>query len=265
MSRREHIERLRRTCQPEGLDLSLYRRRVIRPVSVHLTAFLLRLGASANGVSVAKGVVACVGAALFASRSVTGPLVGCLLLQLAFLLDACDGELARLRETDRTAGGEYLDKLGDAASRSLLHLCWGIGAWMASGRPAWVLCGGALAGLWLVQRFCLMETLLESLSSHPGTAPSHGEENALRRLFVVSRASSGGVEHALSVLYHPMINLVTLLVLLEAALAIAGVESAAGLSPRGLGLATYSLLWLANFLRKLRSGYPIADFERPRR
>jgi phosphatidylglycerophosphate synthase len=260
---RDGIRGLRRRCQPDGLDLSLYRRVLVRRVSIHLTSLLDSLGVTANQVSAAKGVLAVAGAAMFAGRSVAWPVAGVMLLQLSYLLDACDGELARLHESCATAGGEYVDKVGDVASRGLQHLCWGLGAYRLGGR-LWVLAvGGVLACLWLVVRFCVVETVLESLASHPEAPPSDGERSALRRCFVRT-ASSGRMEYVLSVLYHPWINLVTLAVAVELAV---GTVSAAGVSirTRSLSLLAFAAVWSVNLLRKLRSGYRTADFRRPER
>lgn len=260
---REAIRGLRRRCQPQGLDLSLYRRVVVRPASIYLTSLLDSLGVSANQVSAAKGVLAVAGAAMFAGRSVAWPLTGVLLLQISYLLDACDGELARLHGSCATAGGEYIDKLGDVASRGLQHLCWGVGAYRLGGR-LWVLVvGGVLACLWLVVRFCVVETVLESLASHPDSPPGDGERAALRRCFVRTPAA-GRMEYLLSVLYHPWINLVTLAVAAELAV---GTVSASGLSvqTRSLSLLAFAAVWLANLLRKVQAGYSTADFHRPDR
>ena len=263
MHRVERTRELREICQPAELDLSFYRKRVIRPVSIHLTRLFLLTGVSANAVSVLKGLIAVSGAILFTGADVLWLLAGTVLLQLAFILDACDGEVARHRGTNRRAGGEYIDKIGDASSRGLLHACWGIGAWQASGRIIWVPVGAFVGALWLVQRFCLLETLLENIASHPEGPLRDGERAAVGRIFVQGR-QSGRFEHLLSIIYHPMINLVTILVLAEALVTLAGAAPALpwSISVREGGLALYTLVWLLNFLRKLRSGFSIANFER---
>jgi phosphatidylglycerophosphate synthase len=259
----ERVRELRSICQPDDLDLSFYRKRVIRPVSIHLTRLFLLMGISANAVSVLKGLIAVCGAILFVGEDVALLLGGILLLQLAFLLDACDGEVARHRGTNRWAGGEYLDKIGDAASRGLLHACWGIGAWQVSGRIIWVAVGAFVGALWLVQRFCLLETLLESIASHPEGPLRAGERAAIGRIFVQGR-QGGRFEHLLSIIYHPMINLVTILVLSEVLVSLIGIDLPLpwSISVREGGLALYSLVWFLNYSRKLHSGFSIANFER---
>ncbi len=245
------IAELRRACQPAGLDLCLYRRLVVRPVSIHLTRLFLALGMGADAVSVIKGITACAGAALFGFR----PLPAALLLQLSFILDACDGEVARFTGSCRRAKGEFIDKLGDVGARSLFHISWGVGACISgAGWPA-AAAGAVVAGLWLTARFCAVETLLESFSNHSGSEGSPEEKAALERLFV-RHPGSGRVEHLLSLLVHPWVNLALAAALLSR-LTVRGVS---GLS---LALALYTLLWLANTVRKVISLSGVMDFRRP--
>ena len=243
---------LREICQPRGLDMCLYRKHVIRPVSIHLTRFFIAAGMGADLVSIIKGVVACFGAVLFGFR----PLPGALLLQLSFLLDACDGELARYHGSCAIARGEYIDKLGDAASRSLFHISWGVGAFLAGGGwPA--AAAGALVGcLWLVVRFCAVETLLESFSNHPDTEASAGERAAIERLFV-RKPESGRIEHVLSLVVHPWVNLALFA-------AVASLFSPGGVSGLTITLWAYTALWILNTARKIVSSAAHMSFERPR-
>lgn len=257
----ERIRKLRAVCQPSKLDLSLYRRLVIRPVSIYLTAALHRLGASANLVSALKGLLAIAGAAMFCGRSVAWPAAGVLLLQLSYLLDACDGELARLHRTCQSAGGEYIDKLGDAASRGLQHLFWGVGAYRLGGRLEILLVGGILGCLWLVVRFCLVETVLESLAARPNDPPSRGQRRALVKCFV-TRPESGRLEYLLSAVYHPWINMVTLAVAAE--LVIPEVRLGGSvLHTRGILLLAFAAAWTLNLFRKALASFSVADFRRP--
>jgi hypothetical protein len=71
---------------------------VIRPVSLRLTPYLARLGATPNQVTVANalvGVAACVLIALGGRRLLTA--LGGVAIFLQVVLDSCDGELARIR------------------------------------------------------------------------------------------------------------------------------------------------------------------------
>lgn len=244
------IRELRGICQPPGLDMCLYRRFLIRPVSIHLTRFFIDAGIGADTVSVIKGVIAFAGAVLF----FMWPVPAALLLQFSFLLDACDGEVARYTGSCARARGEFIDKLGDAGSRSLFHLSWGAGAFLAGGGwPA--LAAGAMVGcLWLTVRFCSVETLLESFSNHSGTEGSPGEKAALERLFV-RKPGSGRIEHCLSLLIHPWVNLSVIA-------AVASLFECRGVSGLVVALWAYTLLWLANTLRKVITCADVMNFQR---
>lgn len=244
------IRELRGICQPTGLDMCLYRRFVIRPASIHLTRFFIAAGIGADTVSVIKGVIAMAGAALFGLR----PLPAALLLQFSFLLDACDGEVARFNGSCSKARGEYIDKLGDAGSRSIFHLSWGIGAFLAGGGwPA--LAAGAVVGcLWLTVRFCSVETLLESYSNHSGSEGSSGEKAALERLFVRD-PGSGRIEHFFSLLIHPWVNLALVA-------AVASLVTYRGVSGLTIVIWAYTGLWVLNTVRKVIANAVVMNFDR---
>lgn len=244
------LREFRNICQPPDLDICLYRRFVIRPVSIHLTRWFIAAGIGADTVSAMKGVIAMAGAALFG----LSPLSGALLLQVSFLLDACDGEVARFTGSCSRARGEFIDKLGDAGPRSIFHLSWGIGAFLAGG--GWpVLLAGALVGcLWLTVRFCSVETLLESFSNHSGSEGSAGEKAALEKLFVRS-PGSGRMEHFFSLLIHPWVNLALLA-------AVASLFTFRGVSGLTVLLWAYTGLWLANTVRKVVTCADAMNFRR---
>ena len=251
MKKIPRISELRVLCQPGDLDICLYRKLVTRRVSIYLTAFFLRSGLSANGVSILKGVIACSGALLFAPGKPFCFLAGAFLLQLSFVLDACDGEVARFTGTSTTAGGEYLDKLGDAASRGLFYGAWGWGVFRLTGDLRALAAGTVMAGLWLVIRFCAIETLLESFWNHIGRPAEQGEEESLNRLFV--RKSDGNrVEYLLSMFFHPWMNMAALAALLSFYPFL--------FSALFWG---YFFLWIVNSIRKIRSGFVTSNFQRP--
>lgn len=253
---------LKARCQPPGMDTSFYRGRIVRPLSLPVTSLLLKLHVPANAVSVAKGLLGVLGAAAFAFPSRTGLAAGILLLQISFFLDACDGEVARATGTCATAGGEFLDKIGDATMRSMLYLCWGIGAWRCGGRFVFLLAGALMASLWLVTRFCVVETLLENLSHRgaEGAGALSRMEKALCRAFVRDEEGAG-TERFLSLVFHPFINTVALLSIPEffvRGIAVAGTS----VCPREAALGIYFILWSVNAVRKIPSSFRIADVRR---
>ncbi|MCD4707503.1 MAG: CDP-alcohol phosphatidyltransferase family protein [Candidatus Sabulitectum sp.] len=245
------VSALRSICQPNDLDVCLYRKLFTRRISIYLTSLFLRMGVSANSVSVVKGIIACTGAVLFAPGTPACFITGALLLQLSFILDACDGEVARFNGSNRRAGGEFIDKIGDAGSRGLFYGAWGWGAYNLSGDIRAVVAGTIMAGLWLVVRFCAVETLLESFSNHLGIPAGREEEESLKKLFV-KNSGDGRIEYFLSAVFHPWMNM-------------AAVAAAFSFFPdlfSSLFLG-YFLLWVVNTVRKIRCAYSMVNFERP--
>jgi len=245
------ISSLRDICQPDDLDVCLYRKLITRRFSIYLTALFLRMGLSANSVSVIKGFLACAGAALFAPGRPACFVAGAFLLQLSFILDACDGEVARFTGSSRRAGGEFIDKIGDAGSRGLFYGAWGWGMYYMNGDLRAVIAGTVMAGLWLVVRFCTVETLLESFSNHVGIGAGQGEQESLKMLFV-RNSGHGRIEYLLSAVFHPWMNMAAIAALLSF---FPFLFSALFWS--------YFILWTINTIRKVRSGFRISNFERP--
>lgn len=254
MNRNPGIKEIREKCQPPDLDICLWRKFFARKLSAWLTWVFIRLGISANAVSVLKGIIACSGAMMFVPGDPALAVTGALLLQLSFILDACDGEVARYTGSCSRAGGEYVDKLGDALSKGLFFGAWGFALFHRTGLSAPLIAGTVMAGSWLVVRFCLVETLLESLSHHPDSEPGVEEKVALGRLFV-RNPESGRVEYFLSAVVHPWLNIA-----LPAAVSL----FLSDLFMLGF-FSLYVLFWTANTVRKLKSGFVISNFRRPER
>ena len=107
---------------------------VIRPVSLRLTPYLARLGATPNQVTVANalvGVAACVLIAL-GGRLLTA--LGGVAIFLQVVLDSCDGELARIRYLYSNFG-RALDNVTD----DLIDLGMTLAMGWALGGPWWPL------------------------------------------------------------------------------------------------------------------------------
>jgi phosphatidylglycerophosphate synthase len=99
----------------------LYQRRL----SPYLTRILLRTSISANGVTWLMIITgASIGPALLIQGWV-GIALALFLSQLQMLIDCCDGEVARWRET-KSPMGIFLDKLGHYLAESLIPICFGL-------------------------------------------------------------------------------------------------------------------------------------------
>lgn len=90
--------------------------RLVRRLSIRVTRLLLPTGLSANQVTVGGILIGMAGAGLLAVNEFWALIAAIALLQLSFVLDFCDGEIARFeREIEGKSsgmGGAYLDWVG---------------------------------------------------------------------------------------------------------------------------------------------------------
>lgn len=147
------IAQLREVSQPPEVRLranaehwtaSLY----LRDLSPYLTWLLLRTSISANGVTGLMILVGWSTAAALLIPGIGGATLALVLGQLQMLVDCCDGEVARWRNT-RSPAGVFLDKVGHYTTEALIPIALGI---RAAGWPlefpadfAWTSAGLALA------------------------------------------------------------------------------------------------------------------------
>ena len=114
--------------------------RVYRLFSICLSVPLARTGASPNGITLAWIVIGLAGVACLAGGGFTLAVTGALLLQLSYLLDFVDGEVARLTDRRSVIGG-FLDLLGHGLLKTSLPLATGAAAALATGSWLFLLAG----------------------------------------------------------------------------------------------------------------------------
>ncbi|HXG16125.1 MAG TPA: CDP-alcohol phosphatidyltransferase family protein [Calidithermus sp.] len=119
-----------------------------RVFSIFLSVPLSRLGAAPNAITVAWILVGLGGVAALLAGSWPVRVAGALLLQLSYLLDFVDGEVARLRRRLSLVGG-FLDLAGHGLIKAALPLAVGASAAAVAGRPAW-LAAGAVGSVALI-------------------------------------------------------------------------------------------------------------------
>src|SRR5688500_4491117 len=116
------VRELEAICGGEGrrpgekLDFRIRYARLIRPISIRITWLVLHTRLSANQLTVLGILVGMAGALLLAWSDFWPLVVGLALLQLSFVLDYSDGEVARYhaRQKGDTTGaaGAYIDWIG---------------------------------------------------------------------------------------------------------------------------------------------------------
>jgi phosphatidylglycerophosphate synthase len=132
----------RRTKKPKDI---LWNRLVARPLAAVLLLPLAKSRFTPNQVTFASLAVYLAAAALLVGLpGHAGLLVAVAVLELSYVLDCVDGQLARLRGTSSPVGA-HLDFLMDELKAFLLVAATGARLWRADGRADWLL--EALAGL----------------------------------------------------------------------------------------------------------------------
>jgi phosphatidylglycerophosphate synthase len=117
-------------------------RRVTRPVALRVTWVVAPWGLSANLATVLAWSCGIAAAVMLARGSLAAWLLAAVLLQLWYLLDHVDGQLARLHET-ASLDGVQLDYLMHHTMNLAVPLGTGHGVFVATGDPAWLWAGAA--------------------------------------------------------------------------------------------------------------------------
>jgi len=118
--------------------------RLYRIFSIYLSLPLARVGATPNGITVAWILIGMVGVAGFLAESWAVRVIAALLLQLSYLLDFVDGEVARLNDRRSIVGG-FLDLLGHGVLKAGLPLAIGGAAAWQTGHAILAVAGAVAA------------------------------------------------------------------------------------------------------------------------
>lgn len=113
----------------------------MRRVSIYVTKVALRMGLSANAVTLLMWVAGIAASLVMTQPGLGWAVLAALLIQFYLLLDCSDGEVARFRRTI-SALGVYLDRLGHYVVEGSLLVAVGVRA----DRPLWG-CAAALLAL----------------------------------------------------------------------------------------------------------------------
>jgi phosphatidylglycerophosphate synthase len=161
----------RRTRKPNDI---IWNRLVARPLAAVLVVPLARTGITPNQVTFATLPVFLAGAVMMA----LGPSWGALLaaaavIELSYVLDCADGQLARLKGTSSPVGA-HLDFLMDELKAFALIAAIAVRLWLPAHDPRWLLEG--LAGLVVVAGAISLTTFVRrpEYAAATGAAVSHG-------------------------------------------------------------------------------------------
>lgn len=133
----------RRCLKPDSDRLGTWTaRRIARPAALRITWIVAPLGVTAHQATLCASLTALAAMTGFAHGSSVGWLVGAVLLEVWYVLDHVDGQLARRRGT-ASLDGTTLDYLMHHSINLLLPLSLAYGVVRQTGNPAWFLVGTA--------------------------------------------------------------------------------------------------------------------------
>lgn len=192
----------------------------IRPLSLYVTYFALRLGLTANHVTVLQTLSGVAGAVLLAFPAPLMRLLGVALLQFGFVLDNVDGEVARFRK-QVSVTGKFLDVVGHEIVIPFMFFGLGIGAYFQLGRFEAIIFG-FLAGFFSLrfdmsamyhEAAQLLETKLDQSYDYYANLPLE-QSSALKIYRRKNEESAVRMLYALFA-YPATMNIITVLIVLE--------------------------------------------------
>jgi phosphatidylglycerophosphate synthase len=123
-------------------EIDPYAKYIIRPISIWFTWLFVRTPLSANHVTIIQEICGIIGAVLFAYGRFV---LGALFLQLGFIMDNSDGEVARWKN-QQSERGKFLDLIGHMIVIPFYFFGLGLGLYLLQGEII-TLIMGFLAGL----------------------------------------------------------------------------------------------------------------------
>ena len=168
---------IRKTClKPDEGVKPIYARIVTHAISTRLIWFLQDAAFSPNAVTLAGLAAGFAALPFFAILNPASVLVGALLIEAYYVLDAMDGQWARLKGA-KSLTGAFFDCLGNYVLQPpiLFAIAWGMGSYTRE--PRFYLLGftAAFSTLWLLVMWNLRWSVLLDHFSRKGEAPPRGE------------------------------------------------------------------------------------------
>lgn len=163
------ILELRQLCQNMGAQNSAQTIFGLanRVVSIYLTKLLLKTSLTPNWITTLGVLVYLLGVVSFMGGEWRGALLGFLLMALAGVLDACDGEVARFRKLKDGYGASYVEPVSHDIMYGLTFLPIAYGAFVQTGNPYMFLFGAAASIFKLLYRLGEVRYLYGVLKKTP--------------------------------------------------------------------------------------------------
>lgn len=190
------IKELRQICQKSEFAPSRRTQSIEgkfnRIFSIYITWFLIRLPVTPNQVTALGVFVYLGGAGLFIFNDIKLQILGLFALFISFILDACDGEMARYKKTGSAAGGNYVEPVSHDVMYAFFFLPIGIGAALAGGGifmmiAAFVAMAGKLLFRLAELRFDSLMRILAERREAGTPAPNSNKETPATTAYFIYR------------------------------------------------------------------------------
>ncbi len=139
------LKNLKKIVQKE-IEPEPYAKYVVRPISIFFTWVFVRTPISANQVTILQEILGVIGAILFGFGRFV---LGALFLQLGYILDCSDGEVARWKN-QQSESGKFLDLIGHMIVIPFYYFGLGLGIFLETGQIV-TLIAGFLAALFTIK------------------------------------------------------------------------------------------------------------------
>lgn len=139
------LKNLKKIVQKE-IEPEPYAKYVVRPISILFTWVFVRTPISANQVTILQEILGVIGAILFGFGRFV---LGALFLQLGYILDCSDGEVARWKN-QQSESGKFLDLIGHMIVIPFYYFGLGLGIFLETGQIV-ILIAGFLAALFTIK------------------------------------------------------------------------------------------------------------------
>lgn len=139
-----------------------YARYVIRHLSVLFTWLFVRTPLSANHVTILQEVIGVAGCVFIGMGNPLYAVIGVFLLQLGYILDCSDGEVARWKG-QQSINGVFLDLIGHVIVIPGYWFALGFGVWLQTGRAEAIVAGFLAALFSLKLEKHTLSAVVESL------------------------------------------------------------------------------------------------------
>ena len=142
---RPTLKNLRKVIQKD-VEPEPYAKYVVRPISILFTWVFVRTPISANQVTILQEILGVTGAILFGFGRFV---LGSIFLQLGYILDCSDGEVARWKK-QQSESGNFLDLIGHMIVIPFYYFGLGLGLFFETGQIITII-AGFLAALFTIK------------------------------------------------------------------------------------------------------------------